>query len=174
MPGRPSAGDMAKRTNHYDVAFEQFLRQLRRPYVSVNETRRALVRDASLKSMDFIVYSGRTVNLLVDVKGRRFERGRRGWDSWTQAEDADSLLQWERVFGDGFRGLLVFAYDLASWKDNAAHPLVWEIRGHHYAFYGVWADEYVQAMKVCSPGWRTVDLPAADFRRLRRPLLELL
>ena len=75
---------MAKRSNHYDVAFERLLRLVRRPYVSVNENRRALIRDSSLKSMDFIVYSQQTDNLLIDVKGRRFQRA---WDNWTMQED---------------------------------------------------------------------------------------
>ena len=165
---------MAKRTNHYDVAFEQLLRWVRKPYVSVNETRRALRRDYSLKSMDFIVYSDHVDNLLVDVKGRRFERGTRGWDSWTVSQDAENLIEWQEIFGQQFRGLLVFAYNLASWSDAISHDLVWEFRGRPYAFYGVWAEDYVRHQKVHSPGWDTVCLPAADFHRLKHPLLELL
>ena len=66
---------MAQRSNHYDAAFEAYLRQLRTPHVVVDETRRALLQQASLKSMDFIVYSARKPNLLVDGKGRRFPSG---------------------------------------------------------------------------------------------------
>ena len=98
---------MALRWNHYDVAFEAFLRERRNPYVSVDERRRALSEDATLKSLDFIVYSAAGRNLLVDVKGRRFPSGRgsRGqyWENWVTEEDLDSMLRWERVFGDGFR-----------------------------------------------------------------------
>ena len=66
---------MALRSNHYDAAFEAFLRQERRPYVAVDETKRALVPGSSLKSLDFIVYSLQGRNLLVDVKGRKFPSG---------------------------------------------------------------------------------------------------
>ena len=77
---------MALRGNHYDAAFEAFLRTKRTPYVAVDEQRRALLESQSLKSMDFIVYSPRQANLLVDVKGRRFpsgdpESGHR-WENW--------------------------------------------------------------------------------------------
>ena len=105
---------MAKRTNHYDVAFERFLRLLRRPYVAVDETRRALYRDSSLKSMDFVVYSESSTNLLIDVKGRRFPQRSCSWENWTMEDDIESLLEWERVFGTGFRSMLVFAYEVQT------------------------------------------------------------
>ncbi len=53
---------MVKRTNHYDVAFEEYLRGTCTPYVAVDEQRRARLVDASLKSMDFIVTSRRFQN----------------------------------------------------------------------------------------------------------------
>lgn len=165
---------MAKSCNHYDVAFERLLRLIRRPYVSVNETRRALFRDASLKSMDFVVYSEQTSNLLIDVKGRRFQGGSRVWENWTTQEDVADLLRWEAVFGSGFRGLLVFAYELGSLRDTEQHSLIWELCGRHYAFYGVWARDYAEFMRQRSPSWQTVSLPAEAFRRLRKPLLEIL
>ncbi|WP_437201869.1 HYExAFE family protein [Planctomicrobium sp. SH664] len=165
---------MAKRCNHYDVAFEHLLRMVRRPYVSVNENRRALFQDSSLKSMDFVVYSQQTTNLLVDVKGRRFTAGGRTWDSWTSQEDVASLMQWEQVFGSGFRGLFVFAYEVPALRDTARHSLVWELKGRRYAFYGIWAEDYSRSMRVRSRSWQTVSLPARDFRRLRQPLLDVL
>lgn len=165
---------MAKRCNHYDVAFERLLRLMRRPYVSVNETRRALFREASLKSMDFVVYSYQTENLLIDVKGRRFDAGRHVWKNWATQEDIRSLMHWEEVFGQGFRALLVFAYELAGARDLEQHPLIWDLKGRRYAFYGVWARDYARCMKVCSPSWHTVCLPCREFQRLRQPLLDLL
>lgn len=60
---------MAIRSNHYDAAFEEFLRARCVPYVAVDEKRRALLADSSIKSFDFIVEADGP-NLLVDVKGR--------------------------------------------------------------------------------------------------------
>ena len=109
---------MAKRSNHYDVAFEEYLRERRSPYVAVDEQRRSLRCDVSLKSMDFIVYSDTDHNLLVDVKGRRFPSGGAGqyhkWENWATEDDLVSLLKWEQVFGGDFRALLVFAYHVVS------------------------------------------------------------
>ena len=69
---------MANRDNHYEAAFEGFLRSRRLPYIAVDEARRSLVADGSLKSLDFIVSPKDTptpVNWQVDVKGRRFPAG---------------------------------------------------------------------------------------------------
>src|SRR5690606_9055172 len=163
---------MAQRSNHYDAAFEYLLRQRRVPYVRVDETRRALLAEASLKSMDFIVYAPQSVNLLVDVKGRRF--GAAGaahrWESWVTEEDIRCLRQWEQVFGDGFRAVLVFAYDIIDPGDVCRHQACFHFRDKTYAFYGVWVDEYGAEMQSRSLSWETVWLPAAQYRQFRAPI----
>ncbi len=165
---------MALRWNHYDVAFEAFLRERRNPYVSVDERRRALSEDATLKSLDFIVYSAAGRNLLVDVKGRRFPSGRvsRGqyWENWVTEEDLDSMLRWERVFGDGFRAALVFAYDLVGSESASFHSLVWTFGRRQYSFYGIWVDEYAASSRTRSRSWETVSIPRSRFDALRRPI----
>jgi hypothetical protein len=170
---------MALRSNHYDRAFEEFLRARRIAYVSVDEQRRALLEQASLKSMDFIVYAAGRQNLLVDVKGRKFPSGDveagRGhkWENWATAEDIPALLAWQEVFGSHFRALLVFAYDVGPAHRGTFEDLfVW--KGRDYAFFGVWADEYRDAMKVRSPRWETVSLPSREFARLRWPIRSVL
>ncbi len=169
---------MALRHNHYDAAFEDFLRRNRMPHVVVDEQRRALLQQASLKSMDFIVHSPVGHNLLVDVKGRRFpsggEQGRHTWENWATDDDLDSLLQWERVFGAGFRAILVFAYDVIDARYHSQFDFLFEFRERFYSFYGVWVDEYQAAMRVRSSSWSTVTLPLAEFRRLRRPIQDFL
>lgn len=156
------------------MAFERLLRLIRRPYVSVNENRRALYQDSSLKSMDFVVYSQQSSNLLIDVKGRRVVPGSRTWENWTTSEDISSLMQWEQVFGNDFKGLLVFAYELTELRDLEPHSLVWDLRSRRYAFYGVWASDYARVMKPRSSSWQTVSVPASQFREIRQPLLDLL
>jgi len=165
---------MARQWNHYDKAFERLLRLMRRPYVSVNETRRALVGDSSLKSMDFVVYSQQTANLLVDVKGRRSFGTGTSWQNWTTEEDVTSLMHWEEVFGSGFKALFVFAYELLEPRELKEHSLFWDFRGRRYAFYGVWAQDYARVMRTRSSSWKTVSLRSQDFREMRQPMMELL
>jgi hypothetical protein len=138
--------------------------------VAVNEARRARLAETTLKSLDFIVAAPPWGQLLVDVKGRRWpgpgERGRR-WENWVTQDDLDSLAQWEQVFGAGYRGLIVFAYDLPALRRSAETADAFAWRGRDYAFFGVWASDYRQAMRTRSPRWDTVWLPSQPFRDLR-------
>lgn len=169
---------MAIRGNHYDAAFESFLRARRTPYVAVDEQRRALLEEQSLKSMDFIVYSRKTTNLLVDVKGRKFPSGGTAgghkWENWATAEDVPCLLQWQRVFGNDFRALLVFAYHIVSDESRSEFPDIFEFRDRPYAFFGIWADDYEKSMQTRSASWQTVSVPSHAFREFRRPINEFL
>ena len=168
---------MVRRSNHYDAAFEEFLRAGCIPYVAVDEQRRALIEDASLKSFDFIVYSETGPNLLVDVKGRQFPTaGKSKWENWATEDDIRSLLHWQRVFGDEFRAWLVFAYQILGDHeqtefDNAS---VVRYREETYAFYGVSVDEFATAMRPRSTSWGTVTLPRRIFRELRLPVAKML
>jgi hypothetical protein len=197
-PGAIRNAVMAKRTNHYDAAFEAYLRRVGVPFVVVDEARRARLNQVSLKSMDFIVTAPGSQNLLVDVKGRRFpsgcgpERTRPGhkWENWATKDDIDSLLRWQEVFGSGFRSMLVFAYDLLDAR--AADELAADVgidprdhigagaagaffhRGRVYSFFGVWTDEYKTAMHARSQSWETVSVPSRQYRDLRIPVAELL
>lgn len=167
---------VAIRTNHYDVAFEAYLRATGRPYVAIDETRRALLDEVSLKSMDFIVDGG-PHRLLLDVKGRRFPTGGATgtrWECWADQDDIASLLRWEDVFGSRYRAALVFAYHITEPQWYDLHPVRWEFSGRVYAFYAVWVRDYARAMRTRSPKWQTVSLRKPDYAQLRTPWEELL
>src|SRR5882724_7324723 len=106
---------MADRNVHYEAAFEAFLRDRGIPCVAVDEAKKALFANAKLKSFDFVVYSKNGPNLLVDVKGRQMRSTKtastnRRFESWTTERDVSDLMQWEQVFGEGFKALLTFIY----------------------------------------------------------------
>ena len=167
---------LAIRSNHYDAAFEAYLAATGRPYVAIDETRRARLAEVSLKSMDFIVDGGEH-RLLLDVKGRRFPTGGATgtrWECWADMDDVESLLRWEEVFGNQFRAAFVFAYELVDPRWNDWHPQRWEFAGRTYAFYAVWVSDFAQGMRTRSPRWQTVSLPKQEYARLRRPWEEFL
>lgn len=166
-----------KRSSRYEAAFEAYLRQQRFAYVAVNEQRRTVLGDESIKNLDFIV-CGPDVRLMIDVKGRRFpagppERPRRVWECWSTAEDVADLQRWAVAFGPGSIALLAFVYELAA---DVEPPVGggerWEWGGRHYLLRTVEVSAYRAAMRVRSPRWRTVDLPGAKFRLLARPFQE--
>ena len=169
---------MANRDNHYEAAFEEYLRAMRLPYVAVDEARRSLLAGGqSIKSLDFIVSSGGETTWLVDVKGRRFPSGDQTcqyWKNWSTRDDLRSLAQWEEVFGEGFVGLFVFAYNVVGDRAPLEPEKLFEHRGALYGFVSVRRADYAEHARPISPSWDTVAMPAAEFRRLARPLEELL
>jgi hypothetical protein len=168
---------MANRDNHYEAAFEAFLRARRLPYVAVDEARRSLVADGSLKSLDFIVSPAGPVSWLVDVKGRRFPSGdehHQYWKNWSTRDDLRSLAAWQSHFGPGFCSLLVFAYLLVANRSPLPREQLFEFRGAHYGFLGVRLADYVPYARPLSESWDTVAMPTGLFRRAARPLEEWL
>lgn len=164
------------RDNHYEVAFEEYLRSRRIPYVAVDEGRRALVGDTSLKSLDFIVSSRAGNSWLIDVKGRRFPSGeqKQYWKNWSTRDDLVSLSRWEKLFGERFAGLFVFAYNIHG--DRAPLPVeqLFEHAGALYGFVAVRLDYYAAYARQISPRWDTVAMPTEEFRRRAQPVEALL
>jgi hypothetical protein len=172
------AADMTNRDNHYEAAFEEYLRLRGVPYVAVDESRRSLMSNgASIKSLDFIVAAPGGISWLVDVKGRRFPSGdeqKQYWKNWSTRDDLDSLARWESLFGQNFQGLFVFAYDVLGDRAPLAMEQLFEHRGNLYGFVAVPLSNYAEHARPISPRWDTVAMPTADFRRFARPLEELL
>ena len=161
---------MADRSVHYEAAFEAYLREHKIPYVAVDEAKKALFSNARLKSFDFVVYSQKGANLLVDIKGRqlRAKNGHGAYQTWATEQDINDLLQWQQVFGEGFSAVLMFVY----WIDPPLTPEAgcFEFRDRWYRVMGVELGEYQEHMRRRSVKWETVALPQADFRSLARPI----
>ena len=159
---------MVIRRNHYDAAFEAYLRAQKIPYVAVDEKRRALAKDASIKSLDFIVYASQGPNLLIDVKGRTEISPNQNQSR--RLEDIQGLQQWQELFGNDFVSGFVFAYQLPENSISNSLEKLFEFRGNLYAFYLVKIDEYRRKMKPRSESWQTVFLHQQDFQELRNPV----
>lgn len=164
------------RDNHYENAFEAYLRDRRLGYVAVDESRRSSLEDEPVKSIDFIVYGSCGSKLLVDIKGRRFPSKSKGklrriWQNWVEEDDVEGLERWQASFGPEYRALLVFAYHIlpeVELRRGTADVWVW--RGRRYLMRAVSVIDYRQHMRVRSPKWRTVYLPMTAYRDVVRPL----
>ncbi len=180
---------MAQRRFHYDQAFEQYLRRRAVPYVAVDEAKRALQRDGdyscgvdagpgdtvALKSFDFVVYSESGPNLLVDVKGRKHAgRSNKSLDNWVTRADVDAMDRWEGVFGEDFEAAFAFLYWCQQPPPDALFRDVFEWAGRWYAVMAIKLADYRQHIRMRSPSWGTVSVPAAVFNRGAVPLAWLL
>lgn len=173
---------MSRRSVHYEAAFEDYLRARGWPFVVVDDARKAILADASIKSFDYIVYSAVGANLLVDVKGRKFpdpcaRAGSgtcRAWENWVTEDDVNGLEQWQRVFGEGFRGALVFAYWLQGPPHLGPFEEVHFHEGRSYAFRAIELDAYAAIARPRSRRWKTLAAPVRAFRQHARDVAEML
>ncbi len=159
---------MARRHNHYEAAFEDYVRSRGWPYVPVDEHRKAIFAGARVKSFDFLVYPPGQPAWLVDIKGRKFpydgKNGRRFWENWVTREDLEGLSRWEGVFGSGFQPTLVFVYWLLGLSAHEPSSEVHVFRNQCYAFVCVSASQYAAKARDRSPKWNTVTVPTKAFR----------
>ncbi|MCE9589779.1 MAG: HYExAFE family protein [Planctomycetes bacterium] len=172
---------MAQRRFHYEQAFEHYLRARSIAYVAVDEARRALTasggRAAALpiKSFDFVVYSKRGANLLVEIKGRKHS-GKTGkaLQNWVSKEDLAGLPEWGRLFGGGFEPAFVFMFWCDTEPPDALFQDMFEFNGRWYAVLAVRLSGYAPVARPRSPKWGTVSVPAKAFHAAARPLTEML
>jgi len=160
---------------HYELAFEDYLRGRRLPYVAVHEARRAVGATGPVKAFDFVVYSRRALNLLVDVKGRRLPKRKtrvsRFHQNWATVDDLTGLDRWQRAFGPDFRALLAFAYEMRPDQAEASgFDDIHVYRGRAYGLLGVSLEAYQRHQRPRSPRWQTVFVPQRVFRLICRPM----
>lgn len=168
---------MANRRNHYEAAFEAYIRTLRVPCVAVDESKRALFGETGVKNPDFLLYPRYGTNLVVEVKGKQGKtpEGRRRWENWVTIDDLDGLTRWQAMFGPGFRAILAFVY--AETAPEFALPPgegAFAFRNRRYRFWAVELDEYLAHLRSRGPAWKAVAMARAAFRRRVRPLSEWL
>ncbi|QJW92762.1 HYExAFE family protein [Frigoriglobus tundricola] len=170
-----------KSDNHYEAAFDAYLRERGAAVVPVVEARRSYLDPGEVKSSDFIVVAPHDAKLVVDVKGRKFAgptkcgKPRTTWQNWCEREDVESLVRWADRFGGGFRGVLAFVYDLALHVElPAGTPDQFVFRGRVYLLRGVAVTDYRAHMRTRSPRWGTVHMLTDDFRSLVKPISHFL
>jgi hypothetical protein len=161
---------MADRSNHYERAFEGYLRVLRVASIGVDESRRAFGDNQTIKNLDFIVTHRSGQVLLVDVKGRRLSCRRRTRQNWATKDDVQSLRFWERRLGPQAQALLVFVYQLEVESMAELFEDQFTFEDRHYGCLAIAASGYEERMRVRSPRWGTVSLRKADFDSLARPI----
>jgi hypothetical protein len=164
---------MANRHNHYESAFEAYLRQKQIPYMAIDETKRPKVTNGSLKNLDFIVSPTGTSGLLTDVKGRLFPTGshkKQYWKNWITIDDLDSMIHWQKLYGSGFIALVVFAYNVVGDLAPVPEDGLFEWKSERYAFLAVRLNDYLLHAKPLSIKWKTISLPTKTFRQLAVPV----
>lgn len=163
------------RTNHYEQAFEAFLRHRNVPYLAVSEKHRNRLQNGiTIKTPDFLVSPPHRVPWIVDIKGRRFSGTDGYWKHWSTWDDLIGLRHWQFLFGNRFTPLFVFAYQVCgSWAPLPDERLFRHAR-RVYGFIAIDLATYSQEVKLLSARWNTYSMSTERFRRLAIPFDELL
>ena len=166
------------RSNHYEAAFEAYLREKRVGFIAIDEAKRSILGKQNIKSADFIIVGPETAKLVVDVKGRKFPSGTKGgktWQNWAEEQDIDGLARWATEFGSPFRAVLAFVYQIhPPYELTPGTPDLFTFQKRSYLMRAVGVAEYRKHMRVRSPKWGTVHLPVQAFRSLVLPFSEFL
>jgi len=164
--------------NEYEQAFENWLVENHLQFVAVDQQRRRIFARNKIKSFDFFLYPVNSAPVIVEVKGRLFKGSslakETGLECWVTMEDIRGLIRWEQVFNDGTEALFIFAYKFENIDVESDGREVYDFDGNVFMFYVVRLDDYREFMKVRSPKWQTVTLPAVKFRELAVPAKEFL
>ena len=164
--------------NHYEKAFENWLIDNRIRYIVVDEAKKRVFGRSRIKSFDFLLYPPGQNVIIAEVKGRSFKGSSlvklAGFECWVTADDVDGLAGWQQVFGPGHLAVFVFAYRLEKIDVDFDGRDFYEYNGCRYVFFAVKLDDYRRFMKLRSPRWKTVTLPANSFRQYAVQLQRLL
>lgn len=164
--------------NEYEQAFENWLIENHLQFVAVDQQKRRVFARNKIKSFDFFLYPVKSAPVIAEVKGRLFKglsvAKETGLECWVTMEDIRGLIRWEQVFNDGTEALFIFAYKFENIDVETDGREVYDFDGNVFMFYVVKLDDYREFMKVRSPKWQTVTLPAEKFRELAVPARQFL
>ncbi|MHC5199638.1 MAG: HYExAFE family protein [Planctomycetota bacterium] len=167
--------------NLYEQAFACYLTENKLPFVWVDQSKRPEFQDGPVKNFDFLVYPESDSPILIELKGRTFKgdslAGMKGLDGWATFEDVQSLSHWRDQFHKdtpAATAFFVFAFRFANIDIETDGLPVYDYSGRQFLFLAIPLDKYAEAMKIRSPKWQTVTLPAEDFRQWAMPIDKLL
>ena len=155
--------------NHYERAFESWLRERKIQYISVDQNKRIVFRKTSVKSFDFIISSKNRQMLIVEVKGRKFKANSlkkiSALQTWVNMDDVEGLENWQKIFGNNYKAVFAFVYKIELPEVDFGHYDYFVFDDNKYIFLIISLDEYKKRMVLRSPKWRTVTLLTKDVKQ---------
>ena len=167
-----------QRPNHYERAFRNWLIDSNIKHIAVDEQKRAVFKNSKIKNFDYLIYPPREQIIAAEVKGRKF-KGKSfaklaGFECWVTTDDIAGLEYWQQVLGPTHRPAFIFAYKIENIDVDYDGRDVYDFKRNKYIFFCIKLDDYCKYMKMRSPRWKTVTLPADKFRQCAIQMQRLL
>ncbi len=154
--------------NHYEKAFESWLKDNGVQYLAVDQQKRAAFSKSKIKSFDFLFYTPDSNAYIAEVKGRKFTSKTftafGSLPNWVTVDDVKGLENWVDIFGKRYQGLFIFVYNLENIDVDADGREIFEYRDKRYVFMAVTLDDYREGQTVRSKKWGTVHLSAEYYK----------
>jgi len=154
--------------NDYERAFGNWLSDNHIQYIAVDEQKRLALGRSNIKHFDYLIYPPNQKILVAEVKGRKFRgisfANLAGFECWVTADDIEGLAKWQQVFGPTHSAAFIFAYRIEKVDVDFDGRAVYDFNGYRFVFFCVKLDDYIRFMKLRSPKWKTVTMPADQFR----------
>lgn len=168
--------------NHYERAFESWLADNAVNYVFIDQHKRRSFSSGMVKTFDYLIYPAKPAShtqlngpiVIAELKGKLFKgstlAGFRGMESWVSLEDIKGMLNWRQVIAASTASgiasaVFIFAYKFENVDVENDGCEIYDFDGDRYIFYGVDLSDFTDNMKLRSPRWQTVNLPAKIFRQ---------
>ena len=157
------------RINHYEKAFANFLVDNHIQFTAIDERKRSIFGRSKIKSFDYLLYPPNQPIIVAEVKGRKFKGTSfaklAGFDCLVTVDDVAGLIKWQKVFGQTHTAAFIFAYKIENIDVDLDGRDVYYFDGYRYVFFCIRLSDYRKFMKIRSPKWGTVTLPAEKFRQ---------
>lgn len=154
--------------NHYERAFESWLKDNGIQYLLVDQQKRTAFSRSKIKSFDFLFYAPDSNAYIAEIKGRKFS-GKTftafgSLPNWVTIDDVKGLQNWVKIFGGRYQGLFVFAYELKNIDVDADGREIYEYLDGRYVFVAVRLSDYQKGAANRSKKWKTVHLSAEFYK----------
>lgn len=164
--------------NHYEKAFEGWLKDNKIQYLAIDQQKRAAFSKSKIKSFDFLFYAPDSNAYLAEIKGRKFTSKTfaafGNLPNWVTIDDINGLESWQKIFGRGYKALFVFVYNLENIDVDTDGREIFEYRDKRYVFVPVMLTDYCRGQTVRSKKWKTVHLSAEYYKNYAIRLDELI
>ena len=168
--------------SHYEIMFENFLRENNFLYIAINEAKRPVFNEERIKNFDFIVVSKSGKLILIDIKGKQFpyksEYGKNYWENWIGIDDGKFLKMWSKIFGNNAIGILVFAYLIKYKEDEKYFKDIFTFKRNKYGLVAIEINEYLKHSKPRSKSgkgtFNAISVSREKLSKLVRPISNFL